>query len=711
MDPRRLAVLRDEILDLAGRLGLDRDCGIAPGEEAGEALSKLDSYLCELKEMQIRDGLHVFGRSPGGEQLLDLLGRPRPPAARRGRGRGRVPHPGARPRPRDRRRRVRPPRLRPRGRVDGTPGPRRSRTPWMLRTARTAQTARTDQAARDSPDGPSGPGGADGRTGPSAPNGPNALDGQEDPTRPNTLNGRSGSNGLDGPTAPHGPPPPTDRPPPWRTAGDTVERLEALARALVGGFRACPASWGGTRAVLAEASGRVRPAVEACAAAEIRGVLTALEGRFVEPGPSGAPTRGRPDVLPTGRNFYSVDTRTVPTPAAWRLGWKSAALLVERHRQEQGEWAAAGWRSSAWGTSNMRTGGDDLAQALALMGVRPTWEPGSGRVTGFEVLPLDLLARPRVDVTLRVSGFFRDAFPAQVALFDAAARAVARLDEPARGNPLAAAYAADTARLAAGGAARAEAERRAGYRVFGARPGAYGAGLQALIDERGWRDEADLARAWIVWGGYAYGGEAEGSAEHRDVRDAPSRGGSGGPQPGQPRARPPRLRRLLPVRRGHGGGGASPVRGRARRSGTTTTRAPRARGCAGWRRRSPGWCAPGWSTRSGSGGSCGTATRARSRWPRRWTICSRSRRPPMRSATTISTRCWRRMWRIARSAPSSTRTTRPRLREIAERLAEAVERGLWRPRSNSAHLVLGELAGRRLSRRDLSAVTRLIECS
>ena len=162
----------------------------------------------------------------------------------------------------------------------------------------------------------------------------------------------------------------------------------------------------------------------------------------------------------------------------------------------------------------MRTGGDDVAQALALMGVRPKWEPSSGRVTGFEILPLDLLDRPRVDVTLRVSGFFRDAFPSQIALLDAAVRAVARLDEPGRDNPLAAACAADAARLAGAGVSRQDAERRAGYRIFGSKPGAYGAGLQALIDERGWRDEADLARAWIAWGGYAYGVGAEGTAEH-----------------------------------------------------------------------------------------------------------------------------------------------------------------------------------------------------
>ena len=435
VDPRRLAVLRDEILELVARLGLDRDCGIAPGEEAGEALTKLDAYLCELKEMQIRDGLHVFGRCPDADRLLDLL--------------------------------VALVRL-PRGADEG------------------ARASLTRALARDLGLDAGGFDPLDCNLG--AP-----WSGERPAPLAEVLNGAA--------------------PPPWRTAGDTVERLEALARSLVSGRRDCPATWTGTRAVLTEVNERIRPSVEACGEAEIRGVLAALEGRFLEPGPSGAPTRGRPDVLPTGRNFFSVDTRTVPTPAAWRLGWKSAALLVERHRQEHGEWPRR-MALSAWGTSNMRTGGDDIAQGLALMGVQPTWEPSSGRVTGFEVMPLDLLDRPRVDVTLRISGFFRDAFPAQVALFDAAARAVARLDEPARGNPLAGAYGADVARLAADGVARKDAERRAGYRVFGSKPGAYGAGLQALIDERGWREEADLARAWIVWGGYAYGAEAEGSAEH-----------------------------------------------------------------------------------------------------------------------------------------------------------------------------------------------------
>ncbi len=427
VDPRRLVVLRGQILELAGRIGLDKDCGIASDEESDQALAKLDNYLCELKEMQIRDGLHVFGLSPKGAQLTDLL--------------------------------VALTRL-PRG--DGTGGDA------SLLRALAADLGLTgfdplDCALGDPWQGP----------------------------RPDALTGAA----------------------PWRTQVDTVERLELLARDLVEGACDADPAWTATRAVLESIERQLRPSVEACGAAEMAGLLAGLDGRFVQPGPSGAPTRGRPDVLPTGRNFYSVDTRTVPTPAAWHLGWKSACRLIEQYRQDRGAWPRT-LALSAWGTANMRTGGDDIAQALALIGVRPTWEVASRRVTGFEVLPLGVLDRPRVDVTLRISGFFRDAFPAQVDLFDSAARAVAALDEPMVSNPLAARVRAETEALRAEGLDEKTARRRAGFRVFGSKPGAYGAGLQALIDERGWHDEGDLARAYIAWGGYAYGDGAAGTAAH-----------------------------------------------------------------------------------------------------------------------------------------------------------------------------------------------------
>ena len=429
VDPRRLKMLREEILALAAHVGLDRDCGIEATDDHDTALSKLDNHLCELKEMQIRGGLHVLGRSPEGDALNDLL-------------------------------------------VSMVRLPRGDTEP--------ADASLTRALAEDLDLGEFDPLSAN-------------LGERWRRPRPTALAARS--------------------PAPWRTGGDTVERLELLARALIEGTERPEPGWTRTRAVLEFVERDLRPRVVASGPAELDACRHALDARFLPPGPSGAPTRGRLDVLPTGRNFYSVDTRTVPTPAAWKLGWKSAALLLERYRQEHGAWPKR-IALSAWGTANMRTGGDDIAQALALMGVKPTWEVASRRVTGFEVLPLDLLDRPRVDVTLRISGFFRDAFPSQIDLFDSAVRAVAALDEPERLNPLAARTHDDAARLVAAGADKATAARRAGFRVFGSKPGAYGAGLQALIDERGWETEADLARAYVAWGGYAYGAGAQGSAEH-----------------------------------------------------------------------------------------------------------------------------------------------------------------------------------------------------
>ena len=429
VDPRRLKMLREEILALAAHVGLDRDCGIDATDDHDTALSKLDNHLCELKEMQIRGGLHVLGRAPEGDTLNDLL-------------------------------------------VSMVRLPRGDTEP--------ADASLTRALATDLDLGEFDPLSAN-------------LGERWRGPRPAALVARS--------------------PAPWRTGGDTVERLELLARALIDGTDRPDSGWTHTRAVLQFVERDLRPRVIASGPAELDACRHALDARFLPPGPSGAPTRGRLDVLPTGRNFYSVDTRTVPTPAAWKLGWKSAALLLERYRQEHGAWPKR-IALSAWGTANMRTGGDDIAQALALMGVKPTWEVASRRVTGFEVLPLDLLDRPRVDVTLRISGFFRDAFPSQIDLFDSAARAVAALDEPERFNPLAVRTRDEAARLVAAGADEATAARRAGFRVFGSKPGAYGAGLQALIDERGWETEADLARAYIAWGGYAYGAGAQGSAEH-----------------------------------------------------------------------------------------------------------------------------------------------------------------------------------------------------
>ena len=429
VDPRRINLLREQILDLAHATGLDRDTGMDSREEPEESLAKLDNYLCELKEMQIRNGLHIFGESPDGKLRDDLL-------------------------------------------VALTRIPRE--------TGEDGDASLIRALASDLELGDFDP-----------------LDCELGATWTGPL-----------------PEVLTDNTQTWRSQGDTVDRLEALALNLVQRKLMVGDKWPKTSMVLKSISDNIAPAIDASGGAELSALLNGLDGKFVEPGPSGAPTRGRIDVLPTGRNFYSIDNRTLPTPAAWLLGWKSADLLITHYRQTQGNWP----RSvvlSAWGTSNMRTGGEDIAQALALMGVRPQWDSASRRVTGFEILPLNILDRPRVDVTIRISGFFRDAFPAQIDLLDSAVRAVAALDEEEKENPLASHAKSEQTRHLANGLDEAMATKRAGYRIFGSKPGAYGAGLQALIDERCWENEDDLARAYIAWGGYAYGAGAEGSPQHR----------------------------------------------------------------------------------------------------------------------------------------------------------------------------------------------------
>ncbi|MEP6356311.1 MAG: cobaltochelatase subunit CobN [Hyphomicrobiales bacterium] len=423
LDPRRLKLLRAHILDLVKGENLHLDAGISDSDAEDEALQKLDAYLCDLKEAQIRDGLHILGYSPEGEQERDLL-------------------------------------------------VALARVPRRLGEAGDQSLIRAlaDDLGLDF----------------------DPLD--CDFSHKATLGKQAILESVSAD--------------PWRSLGDTVERLELLAQQMITGTLEPVGAQ--SALVLAEIDQVVRPALQSCGTSEISNLLRGLNGQFVEAGPSGAPTRGRLDVLPTGRNFFALDNRTLPTPAAWALGEKSAHLLVQRYFQDNGAWPKS-FGLSAWGTSNMRTGGDDIAQALALIGAKPKWDPASWRVTGFEITPLAALGRPRVDVTLRISGFFRDAFPAQIALFDSAVQAIAALDEEAEENPI---------------AAKAIAEQKAGkdqrtatLRIFGSKPGAYGAGLQALIDEKIWDGRDDLAKAYIEWGGYAYGAKLAGEARHEVFED------------------------------------------------------------------------------------------------------------------------------------------------------------------------------------------------
>ena len=468
VDKRRRDWLAAEIVALAERHGLDRDLGIVAGE-GGDTLRALDAHLCELKEMQIRDGLHTLGASPVGRQRIDTLA-----------AIARTPRSGGRP-----------------------------------------EDASLHRAIADDLGLGFDPLDCD-------------MAAEWVGPRPDVLVAVSDA--------------------PWRSCGDAVERVEALAGRLVatlehphschprrapqsGAREGDPVNTGRsvstgspsragltpgspgmttegrlgprTAAVLRWIERELAPALDTSGGAEVAAVLAALDGRFVTPGPSGAPTRGRPDVLPTGRNFYSVDVRAVPTAAAWALGREAANALALRYFQDEGEWPRS-IAMSAWGTSNMRTGGDDIAQLLALVGAEPVWEAGTGRVTGFRVMALAELGRPRIDVTLKVSGMFRDAFPGQIDLIDSAIRAIAALDEDDDANPIAAAARATRARLEAAGHHRQTAELLAVSRIFGAKPGAYGAGLQVPIDTGVWETRRDLAETFLAWGGFVYGGGQQG---------------------------------------------------------------------------------------------------------------------------------------------------------------------------------------------------------
>ena len=437
LDNRRLAILKSQILELTRHHKLDKDAGFT-GDDDND-LQRLDTFLCDLKEAQIRDGLHILGESPTGQQETDLL----VALTRIPRGRGEASDQSI---------------IRALSNGLGL-------APFDPLNCEFAQKW---QGAK-----------------------PKELQAISDE--------------------------------PWRSNGDTVERLELLAQRLVAALlreqksRHAKSSLvesldsrfrGNDRAisdVLENLQSNIRPLLQSSGPNETANLMQSLKAKAVPPGPSGAPTRGRLDVLPTGRNFYSIDNRSLPTPTAWTLGKASADALLIRHFQDTGQHLTI-VGLSVWGTANMRTGGDDLAQALWLMGVKPQWDSASWRVTGFEVLPPAALGRPRVDVTLRISGLFRDAFPTQIELLDKAIRVVAALEESAQDNPLAAKVASEAHLLVSAGLDPAMAADR----IFGAKPGAYGAGLQALMDEGLWDNKADIAAAYVTWGAYVYGAHVEG---------------------------------------------------------------------------------------------------------------------------------------------------------------------------------------------------------
>ncbi|WP_285682159.1 cobaltochelatase subunit CobN [Actinoplanes sp. NBRC 103695] len=407
LDPPKLPAIRAQIWTLIQAARLDHDLGLAarPGdEEFDEFILHIDGWLCEIKDVQIRDGLHVLGEAPAGEARVNLV-----------------------------------------------LAMLRARQMWGGQVA--------------------------------------ALPGLRE-----ALGLAEGA--------------PTQE----------VDRVEAQAKALVQAME--DAGWPASAAEVTD-DAQVRKVLEFAAAEvvprldrttdELTHTLHALSGGYVPAGPSGSPLRGLINVLPTGRNFYSVDPKAIPSALAWETGQAMADSLLDRYRADYGDWPRS-VGLSAWGTSAMRTGGDDIAEILALLGVRPVWDEASRRVTGIEPIALDELGRPRIDVTVRISGFFRDAFPHVVAMLDDAVGLVAGLDEPHDQNYVRAHAVADREQHGDW--------RRATTRIFGSRPGAYGAGILPLIDSRNWRDDADLAEVYAVWGGFAYGRDLDGVPARPDMESA-----------------------------------------------------------------------------------------------------------------------------------------------------------------------------------------------
>ncbi len=457
LDPAKGPVVRAQIWELVTAAQLHHDLAAfleghgdsMPADDAfDDFVLHIDGYLCEIKDVQIRDGLHILGRAPVGEELVnDVLAIVR---ARQIFG-------GA---------------AGFEGRGGALPGLRRA-----IAAARgLPQDAETDPAHVDELE-------AEARALIEA---LAAADWNADTlgtiNRP-TESEQGAESGLS-----HVPS--ADEPEAERTYATAVGTITPDIAAVL-------------RFAAHEVVPRLRRTTD-----EIGNVLRALDGRYIPAGPSGSPTRGLVSVLPTGRNFYSVDPKAIPSRNAHDVGRALAESLLARHLADTGAYPRS-VGITVWGTSAMRTQGDDIAEILALLGVEPVWDDASRRVTGFEVIPAERLGRPRIDVTVRISGFFRDAFPHVVALVDDAIQAVAQLDEPAEANYVKAH--ADTDQATHGD------RRRATTRIFGSKPGAYGAGLLPLIDARNWSSDADLAEVFAVWGGYAYGRGLDGREARADM--------------------------------------------------------------------------------------------------------------------------------------------------------------------------------------------------
>jgi cobaltochelatase CobN len=303
-----------------------------------------------------------------------------------------------------------------------------------------------------------------------------------------------------------------------KTNGDIIKELNALSLEIIRRFHAEGFKEPSIDSITLDVLGRNSTDVRRCltyvggflapalaaTTDELTNTQSACEGCYVPSGPSGSITRGMADILPTGRNFYSVDPRAIPSPVAWRIGVALGDVMLERYLKEEGKYPES-VGIIIWAIDTMKTKGDDVAEILYLLGVRPVWEETSGRVIGVEAIPSEELKRPRIDVTVRISGLFRDTFPNVVNLIDDAVALTASLKEPLERNYVAKHVETEVKERATQGVAAEKARAEACYRIFGDRPGAYGCGVSDAIDSKNWKDQKDLSNIYVTWGCYAYG--------------------------------------------------------------------------------------------------------------------------------------------------------------------------------------------------------------
>ncbi len=446
IDPDKLPLIQQEIWNAVVAANLHQDLGVdaQPDDDAyGEFIQHIDGYLCEIGDLQIRDGLHVLGQMPKGEQLINLA-----------LALIRLDSPGF-------------------------TGIRRAiAEDYCLDYDALSEVASLGAVYRG-----------------------------EFPPFPSQV--------ADGD--------------PVRTNGDLLLRLEKAARLLVTRLSETAFAWEDIGAVLAycnlpsegKTSETLRWLTERIIPdlrrtnEELLNLFDGLSGVAVPAGPSGAPTRGMTNILPTGRNFYSVDVRAIPSPFAWQVGQRLGGDLLKQYLEREGRYPEA-IGLTVWGTSNMRTQGDDIAEILWLLGVRPIWQPENRRIVDLEVIPLSELNRPRVDVTVRMSGFFRDTFPGVVRLLDRAINMVADLEESEDENFVRRHVRQDEAKFTRDGAERAKAKAR--YRLFSNKPGSYGTGILTAITESNWETSDDLARIYLEWGGFAYTRDLYGEPAHDEFQ-------------------------------------------------------------------------------------------------------------------------------------------------------------------------------------------------